>query len=88
MCQRKYTLDILDDIDLTATKLEKFPMKKIFKITLTNGDLLHDPTKYRRLIEGSFTSSSQGQILSTQLYLEVSLCKSLLKHTEIQYYGF
>ena len=50
MSQRKYMLDILDDTSLTGTKPEKNPMEKNLKLILTDGDLLHDPTKYRRLV--------------------------------------
>ena len=51
MSQRKYTLDILDDIGLTGTKPEKFPMEQNLKLTLIDGDLLHDPIKYHKLVE-------------------------------------
>lgn len=34
MSQRKYALDILDDIGLTGAKLEKFPMEQNLKILL------------------------------------------------------
>jgi len=46
MSQRKYTLDILDDTGLTGAKSKIFPIKQNLKVTLTDGDLLHDPTKY------------------------------------------
>ena len=49
MFERKYALDILEDTSLTGAKLEKFPMEQNLKLTLTDGDLIHDPTKYRRL---------------------------------------
>jgi len=50
MSQRKYTLEILDDTSLTRGKPENFPMEQNLKLTLTDGDLLHVPTKYRRLV--------------------------------------
>jgi len=48
--KEKYALDILDDTRLTRENLDKFPMKQNLKLTLIDGDLLHDPTKYRMLI--------------------------------------
>lgn len=50
MSQRKYTLDILQDSGLTGAKLEKFPMEHNLKLSITDGEPLHDPTKYRRLV--------------------------------------
>jgi len=50
MSQIKYTLDILDDTVLTKTKSEKFLMKKNLKLTLIDGDLLHNSTKNHRLV--------------------------------------
>jgi len=43
-------LDILDDTGLTGAKPEKFPKEQNLKLILTDGDLLHDPTKYHRLV--------------------------------------
>ncbi|KAM2653882.1 hypothetical protein EV2_025463 [Malus domestica] len=50
MCQRKYALDILQDSGLTGARPDKFPMKQNLKLTPTDGALLDDPTKYRRLV--------------------------------------
>ncbi|KAK9077344.1 hypothetical protein SSX86_005681 [Deinandra increscens subsp. villosa] len=50
MSQRKYALDLLQDCGLTGARPEKFPMEQNIKLTLTNGEKLHDPTKYRRLV--------------------------------------
>ncbi|XP_015162487.1 uncharacterized mitochondrial protein AtMg00810-like [Solanum tuberosum] len=50
MSQRKYALDILQDSGLLGARLDKFPMEDNLKLTPTHGELLNDPTKYRRLI--------------------------------------
>lgn len=47
MCQRKYALEILQDCGLLATK---FPLEPNVKLSCTEGVLLEDSTKYRRLI--------------------------------------
>jgi hypothetical protein len=48
--QRKYTLDILKEAGLLGAKLAKFPMEQNLKLNPTDGDLLKDPTHYRRLV--------------------------------------
>ena len=50
LCQQKYTLDILEAAGLLGTKPTNFPMKQNFKLTLTDGDLLKDPTHYQKLV--------------------------------------
>ncbi|KAK2992949.1 hypothetical protein RJ640_002288 [Escallonia rubra] len=50
MSQRKYTLDILQDSGLLGVRLDKFPMEQNLKLTPTDGILLSDQTKYRRLV--------------------------------------
>ncbi|CAL8152842.1 unnamed protein product [Prunus armeniaca] len=49
MSQRKYALDILQDLGLLGTCPSKFPMKQNLKLTPTDGALLNDATKCRRL---------------------------------------
>ena len=51
MYQRKYALDILQDIGLTGARPEKFSMEQNLKLSLTGGEKLNDPNKYRRLID-------------------------------------
>ncbi|XP_061351944.1 uncharacterized mitochondrial protein AtMg00810-like [Gastrolobium bilobum] len=59
LCQRKYTLQILEDTGLLGCKPSSSPMDANLKLSLHEGELLPDPTTYRRLI---------GQLL----YLTVS----------------
>ncbi|KAK3006744.1 hypothetical protein RJ639_017556 [Escallonia herrerae] len=50
MSQRKYALDILQDSGLLGVCPDKFSMEQNLKLTHTDGILLSDPTKYRRLV--------------------------------------
>ncbi|BBH03528.1 RmlC-like cupins superfamily protein [Prunus dulcis] len=48
--QRKYTLDILEDAGMIGAKPTKFPMEQNQRLTPSDGELLKDPSQYRRLI--------------------------------------
>ncbi|KAG5243591.1 mitochondrial protein [Salix suchowensis] len=50
MSQRKYKVDILQDLGLSGARPEKFPMEQNLKLTPTDEALLNDPTKYKRLV--------------------------------------
>ena len=50
MSQRKYALDILQDMGLTGACLDKFPIEQYLKITPDDGELLKDLVKYRWLV--------------------------------------
>ncbi len=46
LCQRKYTLDILQDVGLLGAKSSAFPMEQHLHLTPTHGTLLSDPSTY------------------------------------------
>ncbi|KAK2980497.1 hypothetical protein RJ640_022499 [Escallonia rubra] len=50
LCQRKYTLDILDDCGLTGARPSEFPMEQNLKLSNSTGAILSDPSPYRRLV--------------------------------------
>ena len=50
LCQRKYTLDILEDTGLTRSKPVAFPMEYTLKFLANDTNLYEDPPGYRRLI--------------------------------------
>jgi hypothetical protein len=67
LCQRKYTLDILQDTGFLASKPVKFPMEQHLKLSRDEGILLPDPTIYRRLMGNYCISLLPGLISLTQL---------------------
>ncbi|KAG5251798.1 mitochondrial protein [Salix suchowensis] len=50
ICQRKYALEILEDTGMLASKPVHFPMEPNVKFSKDTGQLLEDPTAYRRLV--------------------------------------
>ncbi|GKV50888.1 hypothetical protein SLEP1_g57568, partial [Rubroshorea leprosula] len=50
LCQRKYTLDLLDDSRLLGSKTADTPMDKNLKLTESDGQLLDNPSQYRHLV--------------------------------------
>jgi len=50
LCQRKYTLELLADTGLLASKLASIPMEQSIKFSSTIGDPVLDPSLYRRFI--------------------------------------
>ena len=50
LSQRKYTLDILKEVGLHDAKPGEAPMDPGVRLDNENGELLHNPEKYRRLV--------------------------------------
>ncbi|CAL2237478.1 unnamed protein product [Prunus armeniaca] len=50
ICQRKYTLDILEEAGLLGVKPIKVPMEPELVLTTTGSDALKEPAQYQRLI--------------------------------------
>ncbi|MCH91191.1 retrovirus-related Pol polyprotein from transposon TNT 1-94 [Trifolium medium] len=50
LCQRKYTLDLLQDSGLLGTKPSPTPMQPQLQLHKTSGNAISNPTTYRKLI--------------------------------------
>ena len=50
LCQRKYTLDVLNDVGMLGCKSTKTFMEQSLKLSKLEGEELKDPDNYRRLI--------------------------------------
>ncbi|KAH9659734.1 protein kinase domain-containing protein [Citrus sinensis] len=50
LSQRKYALDILKDDGLLAGRVSHFPIEQQLRLSSTDGNLLSNPSSYRRLI--------------------------------------
>jgi len=50
LSQRKYVLDILDEVGFLGVKPVDTPMNPNMKLDAEHGELLYDPAKYRRLV--------------------------------------
>ena len=50
LCQRKYTLELLNDAGLLGCKFAKTPMEHNLRLSKFEGEELKDPNHYRRLV--------------------------------------
>lgn len=50
LCQRKYALDIINETWRLGAKPAQFPLEQNHKLPLSEYDMLHDATPYRRLL--------------------------------------
>jgi len=50
LCQRKYTLEIIEESGLLHSKPYEFPMEENHKPAMAQGKALDDPSRYRRLV--------------------------------------
>lgn len=50
LCQRKYALEIREESGLLSCHPSSFPMEQHLKLNSHDGELLSDPSSYRRLI--------------------------------------
>uniref|UniRef100_A0A2N9IJY4 Reverse transcriptase Ty1/copia-type domain-containing protein n=1 Tax=Fagus sylvatica TaxID=28930 RepID=A0A2N9IJY4_FAGSY len=72
LCQRKYTLDILEDAGFLASKPVKFPMEQHIKLSRDDGSLLSDPTVLQKI-----GSPGQGLFFPTTNSLQLkAFCDS------------
>jgi len=50
LCQRKYTLEILDEYGLLGAKPVDFPIEENHKLAMATRQILNDTTRYSRLV--------------------------------------
>jgi hypothetical protein len=50
ICQRKYALDILASSGTLGSRPSKLPMDQTLRLSKEKGDILSDPTYYRKLV--------------------------------------
>ncbi|XP_050919492.1 uncharacterized mitochondrial protein AtMg00810-like [Lathyrus oleraceus] len=81
MNQRKYTLELLEDTGFLAAKPSSIPFDPNLKLSPTDGELLPDPTSYRRLIGRLiYLTNTRPDISFAVQHLSQFVSKPLVPH--------
>lgn len=81
MNQRKYTLELLEDTGFLGAKPSLIPYDPNLKLSLTDGTLLEDPTRYRRLIGRLiYLTNTRPDISFAVQHLSQFVSKPLVSH--------
>jgi len=79
--QRKYALELIQEIGLTAAKPVSCPLDSAVKLHKQGSDLFHDPTTYRRLIGHLVYLTTTRPIISFSVgLLSQFLDKPMIEH--------
>ncbi|XP_065638445.1 uncharacterized mitochondrial protein AtMg00810-like [Quercus suber] len=83
LCQRKYTLELLEDVGLLGCKLAKVPMEPNLKLSKFEGKESKDPSMYRRLIGRLlYLTITRLDITFAVLELNQFMAKLRLRHLQ------
>lgn len=81
MNQRKYTLELLEDTGFLEAKPSSIPFDPNLKLSPTDGELLPDPTSYRRLIGRLiYLTNTRPDISFAVQHLSQFVSKPLVPH--------
>ncbi|XP_042988768.1 uncharacterized mitochondrial protein AtMg00810-like [Carya illinoinensis] len=81
ICQRKYALDILEQVGVLGAKPAAFPMESNLKLTASDADLYEDPSAYRRLVRRLlYLTITQPDLAYSVQVLSQFLAKPAVSH--------
>ncbi|XP_057734027.1 uncharacterized mitochondrial protein AtMg00810-like [Arachis stenosperma] len=91
LSQRKYTLSILEDTNFVDAKPISLPMETNLRMSASDGDPLHDPSTYRRIIGRliyltisrpniTYAVSTLSQFLSKPTFTHLTALHHLLRY--------